>query len=135
MKDFILKYFGRILAILGCSTLVTACYGVPYDEYAPNIRVNGRVVDSETDLPIKGINVRVVPSDESLESDPYDFSNSTDSYGYFNVVSYIDTPPSGYIVECTDVDGDQNGSYESVIEEVPSEESSDIVIKMAPKRQ
>lgn len=134
MKDFIVKYFGRIMAVLGCSTLVTACYGVPYDEYDTRYNVSGRVVDSETDQPIKDIQVRVVPKEESQESSPYDSSNSTDSAGCFNIVSYIDTTPSGYIIECTDVDGDLNGSYESVTEEIPYYESHDIVIKMTPKQ-
>ena len=61
MRNFIIKYFGRLLAIIGCSTMVTACYGVPYDEYIPREGISGRVVDSETGEPIKGIKVRAVP--------------------------------------------------------------------------
>ena len=102
MRDFIVKHFGRILAVLGCSTLVTACYGVPYDEYDPDFNVSGRVVDSE---------------------------------GFFNILAPLKTPPSGFIIECTDVDGELNGSYESVIEEIPYDESHDLIIKMTPKRQ
>ena len=135
MKDYIVKYFGRILAILGCSTLVTACYGVPYDEYVPRFGVDGRVLDSETDQPIKDIKVRVRPADESLESYPYDSSNSTDSHGYFQILTDMAPPASGYIIECTDVDGDLNGSYESVTEEIPFDESHGIIIKMSSKLQ
>ena len=135
MRDFIVKHFGRILAVLGCSTLVTACYGVPYDEYNPDFNVSGRVVDSETEKPIQDIKVRAVPSSESPESYPYDSACSTNSEGFFNILGPLETPSSGFIIECTDVDGELNGSYESVIEEVPYVESHDIIIKMTPKRQ
>ena len=134
MKDFIVKHFGRILAILGCSTLVTACYGVPYDEYVPNARVSGRVVDSETDQPIQDIKVRAVPANESFDSYPYDSSQSTDSGGYFNIGTF-DSSPTGYVIECADVDGEMNGSYESVTKKIAYDESLDIVIKMTPKHQ
>ena len=97
MKDFIIKYFGRVLAIMGCSTLVTACYGVPYEEYDPHAGISGRIVDSETEQPIKDIKVRAVPADESLESYPYDSSQSTDSDGYFNIGDF-DPSPTGYII-------------------------------------
>lgn len=131
MTDFIIKHFGRILAILGCSTLVTACYGVPYDEYDPHARVSGHVVDSETDEPIQDIKVRAVPANESFDSYPYDF---TDSDGYFNIGDFHPSP-TGYMIECTDIDGELNGSYESLIQEISYDESHDIVIKMTPKRQ
>lgn len=135
MRDFIAKHFGRILAVLGCSTLVTACYGVPYNPYDPDFSVNGRVLDSETDQPIKDIKVRAVPSSKDLESYGYDSAMSTDSEGFFNILGVVESPPSGFIIECTDVDGELNGSYESVIEEIPYDESHDILIKMTPKRQ
>lgn len=112
MNNFIIKHFGRILAILGCSTLVTACYGVPYDEYDPHARVSGRVVDSETDQPIQDIKVRAVPANESF-----------------------DPSTTEYIIECTDIDGEMNGSYEPVTKKIAYDESLDIVIKMTPKRQ
>ena len=135
MKDFIVKHFGRILAVLGCSTLVTACYGVPYNPYDSDFSVNGRVLYSEPDQPIKDIKVRAVPSSKDLESYPYDSAMSTDSEGFFNILGVVESPPSGFIIECTDVDGELNGSYESVIEEIPYDESHDILIKMTPKRQ
>lgn len=135
MKDFIVKHFGRILALLGCSTLVTACYGVPYNPYDPDFSVSGRVLDSETDQPIKDIKVWAVPSGETLESYPYDSASSTDSEGFFNIFGVVESPRSGFIIECTDVDGDLNGSYESVIEEIPYDESHDIIIKMTPKQK
>ena len=43
--------------------------------------------------------------------------------------------PSGFIIECTDVDGELNGSYESVIEEIPYDEFHDLIINMTPKRK
>ena len=38
-------------------------------------------------------------------------------------------------LECTDVDGELNGSYESVIEEIPYDESHDLIIRMTPKQK
>ena len=29
--NLFIKYFGRLLALLGCTTMVTACYGIPVD--------------------------------------------------------------------------------------------------------
>ena len=135
MKGLLTQYFGRILAILGCTTLVTACYGVPYKPYDPDFSVSGRVIDSETEQPIKDIKVRAVPSGETLKSYQYDSAMSTDSEGFFNILGVVESPPVGFIIECTDVDGDLNGSYESFIEEIPYDESHDLVIKMTPKRQ
>lgn len=131
MKELLTKYFGRILAIFGCTTLVTACYGVPYSAFS----VTGRVVDSETDQPIKDIEVRAVPSNEDLESYPYDCTSSTDSGGTFEIIDFLDNASHGYTIKCTDVDGDLNGSYESVIQEVSSNEANGIVIRMTPKHQ
>ena len=135
MRDFIVKHFGRVLAVLGCSTLVTACYGVPYDEYNPDFNVSGRVVDSETEKPIQDIKVRAVPSSETPDAYPYDSASSTNSEGFFNILGVVESRPSGFIIECTDVDGELNGSYESVIEEIPYDESHDLIIKMTPKQK
>ena len=57
MKELFLKYFGRLLAIIGCSTVVTACYGTPFEVYS----AKGRVIDAETEEPIMGIKVQITP--------------------------------------------------------------------------
>ena len=57
MKDFILKYLSRLLAVIGCGTLVTACYGVPYEKFST--KVSCTVVDADNGAPIKGIQVRM----------------------------------------------------------------------------
>ena len=136
MRNFIIKYFGRLLAIIGCSTMVTACYGVPYDEYIPREGISGRVVDSETGEPFKGIKVRAVPSTESFGTTPYDSSVLTDEVGHFVITFDIDSCPPGYTIKCTDVDGDLNGSYKEVITKFSYEgDTFDLVIKMTPKQQ
>ena len=136
MRNFLIKYFGRLLAIIGCSTMVTACYGVPYDEYIPREGISGRVVDSETGEPIKGIKVRAVPSTESFGTTPYDSSVLTDEVGHFVITFDIDSCPPGYTIKCTDVDGDLNGSYKEVITKFSYEgDTFDLVIKMTPKQQ
>ena len=136
MRNFIIKYFGRLLAIIGCSTMVTACYGVPYDEYIPREGISGRVVDSETGEPIKGIKVRAVPSTESFGTTPYDSSVLTDEVGHFVITFDIDSCPPGHTIKCTDVDGDLNGSYKEVITKFSYEgDTFDLVIKMTPKQE
>ena len=136
MRNFIIKYFGRLLAIIGCSTMVTACHGVPHDEYIPREGISGRVVDSETGEPIKGIKVRAVPSTERFGTTPYDSSVLTDEVGHFVITFDIDSCPPGYTIKCTDVDGDLNGSYKEVITKFTYEgDTFDLVIKMTPKQQ
>lgn len=146
MRDFIIKYFGRILAILGCSTVVTACYGSPpgyfLGEPLPrldfNDNVNGRVLDAETGQPISGIEVKVVPSNCLPDSESSKkFSPVHTSYcGHFEVVIAEEDTYSSYTVECNDVDGYANGSYNPVTEEVSSKVlEKEIVIEMTPRRR
>ena len=126
MKELFTKYFGRLLAVLGCTTMVTACYGVPYNDFY----VQGKVVDSETEEPIQDIQITVVPQDGTPLP-----STSTNSNGIFVVYSYFDIPPSGYTIECTDIDGELNGSYEDAVKEVTSTygDARNVIIKMTPK--
>ena len=126
MKGLFTKYFGRLLAVLGCTTMVTACYGVPYNDFC----VQGKVVDSETEEPIQDIQITVAPQDGTPLP-----STSTNSHGIFVVYNFVDIPPSGYTIECTDIDGALNGSYEDVVEEFTSTNGDvyDVIIKMTPK--
>lgn len=118
MRDFILDNFGRLLAILGCSTLVTACYGTPYDDF--HSVVSGAVLDMDTDAPIEGILVKVTagsgsqgagnlvqsldPAGESVSLRSDDRGGfSTDISGYGRI--------DGVIIECIDIDGEANGAY------------------------
>ena len=133
MREFFIKYFGRILAIFGCSTVVTACYGTPYSEYGTPFNVKGRVVDAETEQPIKDIKVRIRTVQVNSDSYPYSSSMSTLSDGSFILTGILEMQPSAYTVECIDVDGDLNGSYKSVIKEISYEQSHEIVIKMTPE--
>ena len=139
MKELFVKYFGRILAILGCSTLVTACYGVP----AQPFEVKGRVVDAETGMPIQNIKVTAAAGNGigsttgvgsvATPEDSYAGSEYTERNGEFTIILHEYYYPDGFIVECTDVDGAENGSYESAKEAVPMENSQDFVMKMTPK--
>lgn len=139
MREFFIKYFGRILAILGCSTMVTACYGVPEVPF----EVKGRVVDAQTGKPIKGIRVTVSSGcgygatsgvgSMANPGDSYPQSEYTSPDGSFSVTLYEHYSPDGFMVECSDVDGESNGSYESSKEAVPVENSLGFVIEMTPK--
>ena len=126
MKELFTKYFGRLLAVLGCTTMVTACYGVPYNVF----RVQGKVVDAQTEEPIQDIQITVVPQDWTPLP-----ATSTNPDGIFAVHEYFDIPPSGYTIECTDVDGELNGSYEDAVEEFNSTNGDvyNVIIKMTPK--
>lgn len=118
MKDFILKYLSRLLAVIGCGTLVTACYGVPYEQFSA--KVSCKVVDAESGAPIKGIQVRMTTGYRPSGGDnpvqgmaPIDdpVNAYTDADG--KVEEYITScsEPDCLMIECLDIDGADNGSY------------------------
>lgn len=137
MRELFFRFFPRLLAVLGCSTLVTACYGVPYDEF--EARVSGEVLDAESGEPIKGISVRVTPGIVAPGSvsdgvnglrpleDVGTVDAKTDANGMFSV--YLDSymgVPDAVLIECVDVDGEANGSYLSESKIVPVEDGSTV---------
>ena len=89
MRDFIIKYFGRILALLSCATMVTACYGIPVD---PETHwIEGLVKDAEAGKPIKGIDGKV--------------AQEITIYPYAPTDKLISTLEAGdFVVEMTSVD-------------------------------
>lgn len=128
MRDFIVKTFARLFAVLGCSTLVTACYGVPYDTFDAGI--TGRVTDSQTGQPVKGILVRVTVGYRSQMGDnavqsllpldsPWDVYTDADGRFYRDVS--VGREPDGVLLECFDVDGQDNGVYLPVSKVYPLE--------------
>lgn len=116
MRDFIIRHFGRILAVLGCSTLVTACYGIPYEQYIP---VKGKVIDSETSLPVKGMKVTVNVGFDALGSSGVQsleptgrqevVTTGTDGTFFVEVEAY--GAVDAVMLDVVDVDGEQNGRY------------------------
>ena len=139
MRELFIKYFGRILAVLGCSTMVTACYGIPDTPY----EIKGRVVDAENGRPIGNIKVSAVAGSgygttdgvgSIYENDAsYPQSAYTSANGEFDLTLYEHFGPHAFLVECTDVDGAENGLYEPVKEVVPIEKSQGFVVRMTPK--
>lgn len=123
MRELFIKCFGRILAILGCSTVVTACYAAPPMPY--QAKLNGRVLDAETGEPIKDIKI-------SMERGYAQKVAAED--GSFSVWCDRDDQQESFVIECTDVDGSVNGLYESVCETITVEESQDFIIEMSPKK-
>lgn len=141
MKDIILKYFSRLLAVLGCSTLVTACYGTPYDDFHGTVA--GTVLDADTGEPVPGISVRVTPGYRSQSGgnavqslvptgDPVEYI--TDADGRFEDSIYSFREPDGILFECIDIDGEANGSYfpKSQVSEVA--EAADMEITLERKQ-
>lgn len=57
MKEYLFKVMARLFAVLDCSTLVTACYGVSYEHFLA--RTEGAVKDSHgrfrADISVDGI--------------------------------------------------------------------------------
>lgn len=68
MKDLLLRNLGRIFAMLGCTTIVTACYGTPYSIY--NEDIYGRVTDAESGNPIPDISVRITDATSASSKSP-----------------------------------------------------------------
>lgn len=137
MREHIIKLFARIFAVLGCSTLVAACYGVPYELY--NAGVSGRVTDDQTGEPIKGIKVRITVGDRAQTTDnpvqsispmvsPVDVY--TDSDGRFNDDIDVGGIPDGVLIECFDVDGESNGLYMPESKVYSLEEAADADIRL-----
>ena len=42
MREIILRTFARLFALMGCTTIVTACYGVPYENF--DVKMSGFTV-------------------------------------------------------------------------------------------
>lgn len=139
MRDFVSRTFARLFAVLGCSTLVTACYGVPYDTF--DAKVSGTVTDAETAQPIKGILVRMTVGSSSQRGDnavqsisPMASSRDvyTDDKGRFYQEIGVEGVPDGVLIECFDVDGSQNGTYlpESQVYPLETEEVVEISVDL-----
>ena len=139
MKEFLIRTFARIFAVLGCSTLVTACYGVPYDTY--DAKVSGRVTDSQTGQPVRGILVRMTVGTRSQAGDnavqslsPLDSPRDvyTDADGRFYQAISMEREPDGVLLECFDVDGQMNGTYlpESKVYPLEMEEVVEFDVEM-----
>ena len=123
MRSFFIKYFGRILAILGCSTLVTACYAAPPMPY--QAKLNGRVLDAETGEPIKDIKV-------SVERGYAQKVTAED--GSFSVWCDREDQQESFVIECSDVDGSVNGLYESARKTITADAFQDFVVEMTPRK-
>lgn len=122
MKDLFYRLCRVILTLLGFSA-ASGCaveYGCPpvYCEYGvPTMEfiVTGKVTDSETENPVKGIAVTYIQHNEWERSDTV----WTDEDGRFLYESY-DFPSDNPKFKFTDVDGEENGGdYETKVVTVP----------------
>ena len=133
MRELFIKYFGRLLAVLGCSTLVTACYGVPMMDY----QVMGAVKNAETGEPVEGILVKAFMRDiHGYDGDQPQYSLVTSqttesvSGGSFRMFFTVDYYPHDFLIEWQDVDGPENGEYASGTLTVLPEDSENININL-----
>ena len=93
------------LAMLGLSTIVTACYGTPYTY---NYAIKGKVLDSDGN-PIPGIQVQ-----GDLNPHSGGMRTKTDNKGKFEIqVELFGTleDQEGIDVAFVDVDGEENGLF------------------------
>lgn len=138
MRGLFIKYFGRFLALLGCSTMVAACYGVPMD--METNWVKGLVKDAETGKPIKGIRVAITPGVSSgsttgvqgIETIGEGVVEYTTPEGLFEASVSSYRTPDAFHVRCVDTDGELNGSYQAAAEFIILEKAEGFEIEMVP---
>lgn len=126
MREFIIRYFSRVLAILGCSTLVTACYGVPPVDYT----IRGVVQDAETEEPVDGIMLRAFQLGHESQIVETAVTES-DSDGCFELHILSDYYVDSFVLEWQDLDGPKNGEYSSGTMTLDPVEFSDVVINLS----
>jgi putative lipoprotein (rSAM/lipoprotein system) len=95
-----------LLSLIGFSAapMLTACYGLPYDDYDPGYgseftEVKGHVVNTELQ-PIKGIEVAINGIVTTTNEDGY-FHVATPDYPMYHTMS----------LRAEDKDGEANGGY------------------------
>ena len=143
MREFFIKYFGRILALLGCTTMVTACYGIPVD---PETHwIEGLVKDAETGKPIKGIKVTLTPASDNgsttgvqhiyVNESSREFYTSEDGKIAQEITIYPYTETELFCLKCEDVDGAENGSYAPHERLISTMEAGDFVVEMNPESE
>lgn len=143
MREFFIKYFGRILALLGCTTMVTACYGIPVD---PETHwIEGLVKDAESGKPIKGIKVTLTPASDNgsatgvqhiyVNEHSREFYTSEDGKIAQEITIYPYSKTELFYLQCEDVDGAENGSYAPHDRLISTLEAGDFVAEMNPESE
>lgn len=111
MKDLFLKLCRALIPLFGVTTAISCdnvilgpdMYGSPVMEF----RITGKVVDSMTGEPVKGIAVTNADPELMWESADTAFTSAD---GSFDVRGY-DFPSEKRLLKFTDVDGEENGRY------------------------
>jgi putative lipoprotein (rSAM/lipoprotein system) len=150
------KLIRWILGILGFSTVATSCeiideiggggevcmYGCPSADYVFNVEV----LDSESHAPIEGIKL-----DISGYSNEYEYSSVTTSADGKATLRLNAFPKNSHTLLVEDVDGEENGSYNSTSVIVSTDSNDyknpgeygwyegtathDVLIEMTPKTE
>lgn len=124
------------MAILGCSTLITACYGVPPMSYT----VSGHVVDGVTGDPVEGIQIKVTergaPTAEGEQQPQCDTisvrTTLSDEEGAFYIHFHDFEYPYDVLLEWQDIDGEENGLYDYGSTVTHPGESEDLTVELEP---
>lgn len=118
MKNLFLKLCRALLPLFGVTTAISCdnvilgpdMYGSPVAEYGTPVmefRMKGKVVDSMTGEPVKGVAVTNADPEQMWESADTVFTSAD---GSFDVHGY-DFPSEKRLLKFTDVDGEENGMY------------------------
>jgi putative lipoprotein (rSAM/lipoprotein system) len=101
------KLIAKILTLCGISLTCTACYGIPHPEYRMDIE--GVVFDEATGDPIEGLKISSngYPRGSAMSDKEGKFHFSQDAMG-----------PSILKVTVEDVDGPDNGEWETLVRQV-----------------
>lgn len=143
MRELFIKYFGRFLAIWGCSTVVTACYGIPLD---PETHwIEGLVEDAQTRKPIENIKVTLTPAADNgsitgvqhiyVNESSREFYTSEDGKIEQEINIYPREATQLFLIQCEDVDGASNGTYAPVEKLISVHDAGDFVVEMTPVKK
>jgi putative lipoprotein (rSAM/lipoprotein system) len=115
--------FTQILAFL----LGVSCQAAPPSAYMGlaiyNIAINGKVMDSSTSNAIEGIRVSLLQNNATVQTNTSQINGE-----YSFVINYGTQPPNpvnqSYTIEADDIDGTNNGSYNSTSTNINIDTSS-----------
>ena len=125
-----------LLSLLGFSAapILTACYGMPYDDYAdlPFEDMSGTVQDAITKKPIPNLKVHCQVSNYETGNGVVELSTLTDAEGKF---SFDHSFSGGTRITITDVDGAENGLYEELNAYISDLNNEDHTFNMWPQEE
>ena len=112
MRKIELKTRKLLRAIFGTISLTAvafvfqACYGMERD-YCFDTRLSGTVLSKTTNLPIKGIKIKITGSVN------YGITDETGNFDFYASICHYEISPNNLPITFMDIDGEENGSFEN----------------------